>query len=263
MNKSNILIFLFLLCHSATFAQNDNLFVLRWTGNPYLIEKGSERQIARGSAINKKTKLVMGRDDEVILINSNGNAHKLYKTGTFKYRELTNLPPLKNNSSYTRKLMSYFIKEFTNNLNNDKVKSGVVYRGDYVELTQPLDNTILYTDEITFEWKALKNKSKPYYFVIKKKGSDKARIIGTFSNKLSLVTDNENIKNGNSYEWSVVESKYENLENLDYSSFTLIDNNRYKIIKKEVDSISNFLTSIGFTESEIETILCFKNKTCF
>ncbi|MDY2588344.1 hypothetical protein [Winogradskyella aquimaris] len=263
MSKSTVYIFFFFLVCNTIFAQNEYLFVLRWKGQPYLVEKDSTIQITRGAAINKKTKLVMGRNDEIILINGDGNAIKLYETGTFKFKELVSLPPLENNSSYSRKLMNYFIKEFTYSLNNDKVKSGVVYRGDYVELIQPLDSTKFYQDEITFNWTAIENKTKPYYFIIREAGSTEATMIGCYSNKISLLVDGVNLKVGQSYQWTVVESKYENLEKINYKTFTLLDDSSYQNIKKEVDYLSEFLGSIGFSENEIESILCNEYKTCF
>jgi hypothetical protein len=205
----------------------------------------------------------MGRDDEVVLINSEGNAIRLYETGTFKFKDLLNLPLLQNNSSYSRKLMAYFIKEFTKTIDGNNLKSGVVYRGDYVELLEPLDQVKLYSDEINFKWTPIKNKSKPYYFIIKEIGSDKVTMIGTYDNKINLISDSVNLKFGKSYKWSVVESKYENLNNIDYSSFTLLDDSSYTSLKKEVDYLSEFLASIGYSKTEISSILCIENKTCF
>lgn len=255
-----VLAFLFL---GTSNAQKNNLYVLNYKGSPKVKTKDSVMPVSRGTTIKKKTLLIMGRDDIAYLINNSGEVFEIYQTGTFKQKELLKLEPIKGKSSFNKKLASYLLSQVTNRAKKGYTKSGVVYRGDYVQLLQPLDSTMLYTDEVSFGWKAIENKTKPYYFVLREKGSQNPAIIGTYDNKLNLVADNVTLKIGITYEWSVVESKYENLNNIDYSSFSLLSEKDYSDIKQENDELQQFLNSIGFSETEIQSFLCTENKTCF
>ena len=204
----------------------------------------------------------MNRDDVAYLINNKGDVFELHETGTFKHKDLLKLQPLKSNNTLGKGVAMYFWKEFTNTLSKGYNKSGVVYRGDYVNLIQPMDSTSMYSSEIYFEWESKKDKTKPYYFVLREVGTDKVTKIGIHDSKITLFIDDKNLKYGGSYEWSVVESRYEDLNKTEFSSFKILQETEYKTIMSEFKSVSEFLKSIGFGDSEIKDIFCKSYKTC-
>jgi hypothetical protein len=253
---------LVLICSNSSFAQKNHLFVLKFEGEPQIIHNDTTTEVTRGAVIKKKAKLVMHRDDVAYLIDNKGDVFELYETGTFKHKDLLKLQPKKSNNSFGRKLLTYYWKEFTNTMNKGYSKSGFVYRGDYVNLLHPLDSINLHTREISFEWEAKENKTKPYYFVIREKDAEKVTKIGTHDTAISLFIDDINLSFGKSYEWTVLESKYENLNNLDFSTFNLLSKSEFEIKQAELESISDFLKSLGYQPGEIKTMLCADYKTC-
>ncbi|WP_339614324.1 hypothetical protein [uncultured Winogradskyella sp.] len=250
------------LISSASMAQNNNLFVLKFEGEPYTKKNDSVEIVTIGTIISKKTKLIMNRDDVAYIINNEGDVYELHETGTFKHKELLRLQAIKSNNSYSREVMIYFWKEFTNTLSDGYNKSGFVYRGDYVNLIQPIDSTNLYSNEIRFEWEQKKSKTKPYYFVLRETGSDKATKIGTHDTNITLFIDDINLKYGGSYEWTVIESKYENLETTEFSLFKVLKETEYKTKQLELKALSEFLKPLGYGDSEIKDMFCKSYKTC-
>ncbi|WP_411894868.1 hypothetical protein [Winogradskyella sp. A2] len=251
-----------LICSNMSLAQKNHLFVLKFEGEPNIIHNDTTQIVTNGSVIKKKSKLVMHRDDVAVLINNKGDVFELYQTGTFKHKDLLKLSPKKNNNSFSRNLINYYWKEFTNTMNKGYSKSGFVYRGDYVNLLQPLDSTTLHSGEIKFEWTAIENKTKPYYFILREKDAEKVTKIGTHDTAISLFIDDINLSYGKSYEWTVVESKYENLDKLDYSTFNLLSKSAYQSKQEELATLSDFLKSLGYKPEEIKTMLCADYKTC-
>lgn len=243
-------------------AQKSNLFILKFDGQPSLIYSDTTEVATVGAVIDKKTKLVMKRDDVVHIINNKGDVFELYNTGTFKYKDLEKLKPKEANNNYGRNVMLWFWSEFTNSLTAGYSKSGVVYRGDYVKLMQPMDSISIYANEIHFEWENKPDKTKPYYFVLREIGTDKTTKIGTQNNSISLFIDDIILHYGKQYEWSVVESKYENLNKVEFSSFTLLSESEYNQKQEEYKALYQFLKTLGYEESEAKTIFCQRYKTC-
>ncbi|MBO3116809.1 hypothetical protein J4050_08625 [Winogradskyella sp. DF17] len=257
------LILLALWFVSTVFGQKSNLYIWRYEGKPAIKLNDSISPVTNGAAITKKSKLIMGRDDVAYIINNSGEVFELHETGTFKHKELSKLEPRKARTSFEKKLTTYLWKEFTNSVKKGYNKSGVVYRGDYVELLQPLDSTSLYANEIVFEWKAKENKTKPYYFVLRELGTTETTMIGTYDTKIHLFTDDIRLKNGKSYEWTVVESKYENLDKVNFSTIKILNDSEYQTQKTEIDIFIDFLNSIGYSSEEISDVLCLKIRSCF
>lgn len=262
MKTISSFIILFLYVNAIAMAQKNHLFVLKFEGEPYLLKNDTTEVVSKGAHINKKTKLVMKRDDIVFLIDHKGDVYELHETGTFKFKELKELKPVKNEDSYVKNLMSYFWKDFTNTLEKGYNKSGVVVRGDYVKLLQPIDSVNVFMSEITFEWEAKANKSQPYYFVLRPAGTDHITKIGTHDNSITLFIDDINLTYGNTYDWTVVESKFDNLKKADFSRFQLLSKAEHTKRQDELRKLSQFLSSIGFESDEIETMLCVNYKTC-
>jgi hypothetical protein len=261
MNKVFICFLLVLALPTLLNSQN-SLVILKYEGEPYTMENNISKNITNGTSIGEKTKLVLNKLDKAYIINNKGEVFKLQEAGTYKFKDLLKLSPQKSSDSYSKKLMTYLWKEFTNSLSTDSRKSGVVYRGDFIQLLSPKDSISLYSNEISFEWEAKEGKIKPYYFVVREVGSEYRTMIGTYDTKVVLFVDNINLNYGGNYEWSVVESKYENLNSIQFSRFKILTEEEYKIKDKEIKTLSSFLTSLSYNKKEIENIICDYYKFC-
>ncbi|NNE31738.1 MAG: hypothetical protein HKN40_05160 [Winogradskyella sp.] len=254
----------FALCISTMgLAQDDHLFVHHYDGSPYLKYKDSTEAITIGTKIDHNAKLVMHRDDTAYLLNKEGELIELHETGTFKYKDIVKLKPIQVKKTTYQKMMLYFWKEFTNNFDKNYTKSGFVYRGDYVKLLNPMDSLQVYANELKFEWEAKPDKTQPYYFILKEANSDKVIKIGTNDTSIILFIDGINLQRDKSYEWTVAESKFVNLETTNFSSFKILNKEEHAIKKAEAEELSGFLRSIGHDESEIKTMICRYYKLCF
>ena len=65
-----------------------NLFVYKVEGQPYIEVNDSVKSISKGSVIDSNTFVIMNRDDVLYFINSKGNKFELDKTGKFSYDDL-------------------------------------------------------------------------------------------------------------------------------------------------------------------------------
>ena len=84
MIKNLLTILLFFLGSLSVFAQ-DNFFVYKVDGTPYIEVNDSIKSVTKGSVLTQETLLKMTRDDVVQFINNSGDIFELYKTGTFSY----------------------------------------------------------------------------------------------------------------------------------------------------------------------------------
>ncbi len=260
--KTLLIIILAIASIQGMQSQND-LFVFRFSGQPFIKVNDSIRPLTKGTALSQSTSLIMNRDDILQFIDEQGNLFQLVSTGKFSQKELLKIPAMKNNSSITQKSFSWLWKEFTNNMALRNNKSGVVYRGDYLNLIGPLNNVDVYSSEITFEWEAKENKKNAYYFLLRDTETNIVTKIGTVTNSVTLFIDNSLIKYGKSYEWAVVETKFPSLKKLEFNRFNVRTQKDFEELETEIASISRLLNDIGLDDQEIKDIMCVDFKKCF
>jgi len=265
-NLSKIKTLLILILATASIQgilSQNNLVVYKFSGQPVIQVNDSILPLTKGTVLDKSTTLVMNRDDVLHFINEKGNLFKLVSTGRFSQKDLLKVPAMKNNSSFTQNSFSYLWKEFTNNLALRNNKSGVVYRGDFINLLRPLNDVNIYSSEITFKWEAKENKTKAYYFLLRDPETNILTKIGTLTNSVTLFVDNNLIEYGKSYDWAVVETKFPNLEKLEFNRLNVGTQNDFKELKEEIASISRLLKDIGMNDQEARELLCVDFKKCF
>jgi len=254
--KIKILAISFIIgCVFSSQGQND-FFVHFYKGVPFIEQNDSIKPISKGSIIEKDAKLVINKKDVVHLIDDKGEVYKISKTGKYKRKELKKLDAEKNSSSFSKSFFTSLWKQFTNAAASKKNKSAVVYRGDDILLMQnPIDSAKVYASEIGFKWKAIPNKTKDYYFILKDIETGKLTKFGTPTNELSLFMDDGMLKQGNNYQWAITETKYFKENELSFYNFRLITKSEFKALEPNIKELSNYLKSLGLTQKEIKSTI--------
>lgn len=242
-------------------AQN-NFFVYKIEGSPILKVNDTIKSINKGTKITKKSSIKLNVNDELHLINELGELFKITEIKNYLFSDIQDLTPVKDESSFTKKYFTYVWKQFTNNTGKN-IKTGVVYRTDNITLMlQPADSIKIYFPEVKFSWNKEKD-GKPLYFMLKDKFSNQLTKIGTNDTSITLFIDNLLLKRGNSYEWTVTETKYPNFEKITFYSFELLDSKKFKALQEELSELTKDLKKLGYNDTEIKTMLCEDYKVCF
>lgn len=241
-----------------------NFFVYKINGAPYISVKDSVKSISKGSVIGKNSLVVMHENDKLLFINDKGEIFELGKKGKFLYRDLKKIPAIEDNTSFARKYLNYVWKEMTNNMATRNDKSGVVYRGDEIVLMRyPADSIKIYYSEIKFKWDSIKDKTKEYYFVLKDVDTDKTIMIGTHDTSITLFVDDVILKQGSNYKWAIVETKYYNDSKTVFYNFKILDKTEFEVFEGEIKEISKFFAKLGLTKKEIRKNICQDYKICY
>lgn len=233
-------------------------------GQPYIEVNDSIKTITKGTIIDKKTTLFMQPNDEITLIDKDGEIVNVINTGKMTLADLSKLPKVKDNSSTLKKYWSYFWKETTNTMASRNNKSGVIYRGDEDIILQfPSNNSVVINSEINFGWSPIDGKEKNYYFILLDSENNIIMTLGTPSTTLSLLSNNSLLQEGETYYWLVTETAYpSNIDELPKYNFSVISKDLKKDKSKEVMTLYKDLIKLGFDKSELQNILCYDFKIC-
>jgi hypothetical protein len=256
-------VFLLFLSIFCGYGQN-NYFVYNTKGAPFMEVNDSIKSVTKGSIIDKNTILTMSTEDVVFFLDDQKQVYKLDQGGTFKYKDLKKVEPIKDNSSFTQRMFLSIWNKFTKNNIKHKNKSGVVYRGDDIVLMRhPADSIKIFYPEIKFEWNHIENKTKDYYFNLRDVESQIISKIGLKENALSLFVDEGLLSSGKTYEWTITETKFPNYEKTIFYTFQLLTASEFEALKIEIDAISTDLKRLGLDNNEIRKVLCEDYKVCF
>lgn len=243
-------------CYFVSHSQNE-FFVYLLKGEPYIEQNDSIKPIYKGSILSKGAKLIINKKDVVHYIDDKGELYKVSKSGKYKFKDLKKIDTKKNSSSFSKTYLTYLWKQFTNEIANKKNKSGVVYRGDDILLMQtPVDNAKVYASEIRFKWKAVLNKTKNYYFFLKDVETGTVTKFGTPTNELTLFIDNTILKQGKSYQWTITETKYLDLNKAEFYNFKLINTSEFQAFEPKIKELTTFLKSLNLSKKEIKATIC-------
>ena len=259
--KTSLFFFIFLL--SSICIAQENFIVFKVDGTPILKHNDTLRSISKGSLLNNNSRVTLKNSDSFLMIDKAGSLYNVDKTGDYAYADLQKIPADVDDTSFTKKYFTYVWKQFTNNTNT-RSKGGVVYRVDNNSLMfQPTDSVKIYFPEVRFVWKKGKEKDKTYYFILKDLKTNSITKIGTTDNNVTLFVDNNILKRDNSYEWTVSETKYPNLDKVPFYNFELINTEEFKKLQAEINNITTDLQKLGFTPEEIKVMLCEDYRICY
>ena len=248
----SIVVFVFAL---NLFSQ-DNFYVNKFEGIPYLEVNDSLKSITKGMVIQKTALLTLNDTDSVHFINKEGNEYVLDEAGSYSYSNLLEVPSVETKSAFAKTYLIHIWKQFTNDVVDTRSRSGVTYRGDDALLMlYPADNAKVFSSEVNFKWNKIEGKEKNYYLILKDINTNKTTIVGTPATSLTLLIDETFLKLGNTYEWAITETKYPNLKKTTFHSFNLLTETEFK-------SIITYLKQEGLSRSEIRTTLCKVYKIC-
>ena len=255
----SILIFAFTL---NLFSQ-DQFYVNKFEGIPYLEINDSIKPITRGMLIKKEALLTLNNNDVVHFINKEGNEYILDEIGSYSHSKLLEVPVIEATKPYMKTFLSYTWRKFTNRVVDNRSRSGVVFRGDEALLMlYPVDSAKVIGAEVSFKWNKKEGKEKNYYLILKDINTNKTTILGTPATSLTILVNDSLLKADHSYEWAITENKYQSLKKTTFYSFHLMTEAEFKSLNKDIKPIIAYLKQEGLSRSEIRTTLCEVYKIC-
>ncbi len=255
---------LLLLFSTTSLVAQNNFYVYKYAGEPYVLTNDSVKSVSKGIDIDKKSKLVINNKDSVLYINREGQLFDLNKPGEYSYKQLSKMSPKEDTNSFAKKMFTYMWKEFTNTIDEKKNNAGVVYRGDGVVLMKhPADSVRIFHPEVIFQWNEIKSKAKDYYFILRDVKTGTITKIGVFANSLTLFVDGTILTPGNDYEWAIVETKYLNLNKITLYKFHIATPEEFKKLKVEIDQLTSYLKGLGLSKQEAKKSICEDYKICY
>jgi hypothetical protein len=256
--KNISLITLVLFSLSVVKAQK-SLMVFKVNGSPILKVDGSLKSLSKGSQIPSNAIVSLSTNDDLLLINEKGQCYKINEPREYKFSEVLNNPVAEENSSFTNKYFTYVWDQFAKN-KKSKVKTGVVYRNDNIILLQPSDSVKIYNPEIKFVWNIDVEDS---FFLLRDIETDHIMKFGVTGNYLKLFVDNMFLKNGKTYQWAISDTKFPNLEEVEFYNFSLLTSEEFKVHKEDIDLFKKELSALGLTNDEIKVLFCTDYKICY
>ncbi len=256
--KAAILVMLLFFCALDISAQ-DKLMVFKVEGTPVLKIDKTTKSLSKGSPIVLNSVVSVKANDQLLLINDAGYCFEIKKTGDYSYADIKKIPASVDNSSFTKKYLSYVWNQFAKNTANPS-KTGVVYRNDNLILLQPSDSVKIYFPEIKFVWNL---DSEEKYFFLKEMETDHLVKFGVMGKNLTLFVDDQLLKKGKSYQWAVSETKFPDMDALTFYNFSLLSNDEFKALEPDIDLFKRDLAALGFSTSEIKIMLCNDYKICY
>ena len=248
-----------LLCSVFIGSAQSNLMVFKVNGSPILKVKDSLRSLSKGSEISSNAIVSLRANDDLLLINEKGNCYKIDEPREYEFSEILKHPFAEDNSSFTKKYFTYVWNQFVKNTKR-KSKSGVVFRGDKINLLQPRDSIRFNTPEVKFVWSS---DSEESIFHLKNMETGHISKIGVTGNSLTLFIDNEILEKGKSYKWAISDDKFPNYEQVEFYSFTILTRDEFRLLKPDIDMFKKELSALGFTSNEIKSMLCIDYKICY
>jgi hypothetical protein len=238
-------------------AQN-SYYIFKKSGNPiFNIDTPAER----GTFFNENDTLKLKTSDYVMLVNQKGELFELNTPNKFTIKEILAYKLKIEYTSFTRKYFTYVWRQFTNN-RKSKQEAGVVYReGRDILLKTPIDSAKIYKPIAWYVWEN-KTGNNLLYFFLKDIESGHLTKIGTTSDSLLLHVDNLLLVPGKSYEWSVTSSAFPNLNQLKFNALKVLNEKEYLEVKKEVAILIKTFKILGFSEKEIQQVICMDYKYC-
>ena len=249
---------LFLLSTIGVHAQN-SLVVFKIEGRPMVKVNDSLQTLSKGSAITNGAVITLRESENLLAVDDQGNCYKTNRTGDYTFSELLSAAVPADNSSFTKKYLTYVWNQFTNQ-NSAKTKTGVVFRNENFTLLQPMDSVKFFTPEINFVWNI---DAEVSYFMLKDLTTGHISKFGVSGNSLTLFVDNSILTKGSIYQWTVSDKKFPDLEQIEYFNFSIITNEEFAALKPELDAFKSDLSAIGLSTDEIKQLLCSDYKICY
>ena len=246
-----------LLGISLSFGQNDYVIFNR-KGEVKFNDTKNLKAALKGSLIKRDYSLYFKPNDTLVLINSDGNSFLISKPGTYTYMDISQFEMKHENASFSRKYFNYVWNQLTNKA-KAKTKVGLVYRNDNVKLLNPTDSVMVFARNLKFEWSSDKPNN---YFFLRDYETLHITKIGVSGSYLELFVDNEILVAGKTYQWTIADNEYPDLDLISFNTFTLGTSEDYKKLKEELNVFKKDLKSLGLSESEIKTSLCRDYKVC-
>ncbi len=249
-------VFFFFITGSVCFAQN--YYVFKKRGKPTI---NKTETLNRGSVFSDADTLHLGENDYVLFVNKIGDLFEISKSNIYAFSAITDYKKKIEKESLTQKYFVYVWQQFTNQ-HKRKQEAGVVYREERnIALITPIDSVKTGSPEVKFSWNNKTDKEDLFFFLRDLKTKHLSKI-GLTGNALTLSVDNFILKPGQSYEWSVSEFPFPNLNELQFNQLNVLTKEEYQNSLKEINAIIIAFKYLGFSEAEIQEVICSDYKLC-
>ncbi|MDO6597763.1 hypothetical protein Q4512_12630 [Oceanihabitans sp. 2_MG-2023] len=258
------LILLFISLISFVGYSQESYFVFKSVGNPLL---NSVTKVKKGNKLKTDDIIQLKPNDSLLIVDDKGNLFQLPNNNSSKTEypitEINDYKATTDVSSFSKKYLSYVWNQFSKK-GDTKEHTGVVYRSSLDSLMlNPVDSIKIYRPEIEFSW-IPESTGKPMYFLLQEKGDyDYVHKIGVTGNHLALFVDKKLLVPGKEYLWAISNTKYPNLNTIDFYSFTILDKDTFEVEKSNLQDLISDLKKLGLSKLEIKTILCKDYKLCY
>ncbi len=246
----------FFITGSMCFGQN--YYVFKKRGKPAI---NTTKVLDRGGVFSAADTLHMGENDYVLFVNKIGELFELTDANIYAFSAITDYKKKLENESFTKKYFVYVWQQFTNQ-HKRKQEAGVVYREERnVALVSPIDSVRTGSPEVKFSWNNKTDKEELFFFLRDLKTKHLTKI-GLTGNEILLNVDNFILKPGQTYEWSVSDAAFPNLNELQFNQLNVLTKEQYEELLKEMNTIITAFKFLGFSEAEIQEVICLDYKFC-
>ncbi|AFL79894.1 hypothetical protein Aeqsu_0381 [Aequorivita sublithincola DSM 14238] len=234
--------------------------VFKTTGTPNLSEGSNTLPISKGILL-KTGKVELKNDDTLILINNFGEVFEIDSPGSYAVIDFENHKKESSKENFSSQYFSYVWKQI-NKKEATQNHTGNVYRDALIDvLVTPLDSTSIFKNDVTFSWQSNK-KDEQYYFFLKNNETNTVSKIKVGCNSLTLYVGSNLLEKGNTYYWGVATTEYPDFTRIKMNQLNYLNSEQFETKKEEFNELTESLTEIGLTKTEISEQLCQYNKFC-
>lgn len=255
---SRLIFIIFCVVYTAEGFGQESYYIYKKTGEPLF---SSDKKAIRGVYFETLDTLRLSDDEKVTLVNQTGEIFALSGPNAYVFQDISKNKVQLNQTSFTRKYFTYVWTQFTNR-RKSKQEAGVVYREDRTIIKHfPVDSAKLYQPSIFFRWENNSEADLVYLFLKQRDGHHITKI-GTASDSMLLYVDNNLLKKGRQYEWAISLEPFPSLKDIKYNTLTLLDDETFQELKKEMDVLIKTFTLLGYPEAKIKEAICADYKFC-
>lgn len=236
--------------------QKEYYCIFKVEGKPLLDDT---EVLEKGMFVKPENFLTLSENDQVVLMDQNGEMYEIRKKAIIPFARIKRYTQ-KNKQNFTVKYLKYVWKKLWER--EEKENIGVVFRSPRLsQLIAPSDSVVLRGPMVRFEWIKKEKDSLSYFFLIDDK-SKKMTQINLYADKITLPTQEGLLNYNTKYNWAVANSYDDKHQDLQFNSFTIIDDEEFSNRLSEYKEIINEFVALGFTEAEILSTLCEDLKLC-
>ena len=252
-------LFVGLICLLAvTVHAQDSLYVYKAEGVVLQGKPTQKTRLQKGALLLRDTRVELQPGASIIAINKAGELFKAADPGVYTQPMLLK----RKTQNYPGNLSVNYFKFIWSELvgaTKAKVQIGGVFRGNIL-MRFPDDSTYIAGTTLHLEWDTVAATSPMFIFIKNTETEEYLKMAADGS--MLMLYSHPFFSEGSTYQWSVTDEAFPNLNNLQYYTFTLITKEAYTLKKEELLSQLQNPNLKTLSRREIETWLCARYNLC-